>query len=78
MSRIIQLAINDEGFVFDPATGESYTTNSTGLLILKGLKQGKSMEEMTDGLIEEFVVEKDEAESGILAFMDFLRASAIL
>lgn len=78
MSRITQLAINDEGFVFDPATGESYTVNGTGLLILKGLKDGKSPEEMADSFMEKYVVEKGEAESDILVFMDFLRASAIL
>lgn len=78
MSRITQLAINEEGFIFDPATGESYTVNHTGLLILKGLKEGKSEKEMADCLIEKYEVDRDEADSDILNFMDFLRASAIL
>ena len=78
MSRITQLAINEEGFVFDPATGESYTVNHTGLLILKGLKEGKSEKEMADCLIEKYEVDRDEADSDILNFMDFLKASAIL
>ena len=39
MSRLNRLAINDEGFIFDPETGNSFTVNGTGLFIIKLLKE---------------------------------------
>jgi hypothetical protein len=42
-SPLAMLAISDTGFVFDPRTGHSYTVNSTGLALLRALKQGLSI-----------------------------------
>jgi hypothetical protein len=42
-SPLCMLAISDTGFVFDPRTGHSYTVNSVGLALLRGLKQGLDM-----------------------------------
>ena len=46
MGKLERLAINDEGFIFDPETGNSYTVNKTGLFIIKLLKEGKNEEEI--------------------------------
>jgi hypothetical protein len=54
MSRLNQLAINDEGFVFDPSTGESFTLNPTGLAILKAMKEQKTSREIAEELQEHF------------------------
>lgn len=78
MSRLTQLAVNDEGFVFDPATGESYTVNGPGLVILKGLKDEKSAEDISGELCERYEVEAEEAEGDVRAFTDYLRAIAIM
>ena len=45
MSRLAQLAVNSEGFVFDPGCGESFTVNPVGLVILNGLREEKSTAE---------------------------------
>jgi PqqD family protein of HPr-rel-A system len=74
MNRIQQLAINEEGFVFDPITGESFTVNQTGLLILKGLKEGKSQEEIIKDIVENFEVSEEEAERDIVDFIEKLRS----
>lgn len=44
------LAVSTNGFVFDPRTGHSFTTNTSGLTILKGLQQGKSTDEIVSVL----------------------------
>ena len=44
-SRLLQLATNDEGFCFDPRTGETYQLNDTARLVLTELKRGQSEEE---------------------------------
>ncbi len=36
------LALSDSGFVFDPSTGDSFSTNPIGLEIIRMLKEGKT------------------------------------
>jgi len=52
---LAMLAISDTGFVFDPRTGHSYTVNSTGLALLRSLKQGldvTSAQEQLEGAFD--------------------------
>ncbi|WP_456383295.1 HPr-rel-A system PqqD family peptide chaperone [Persephonella sp.] len=78
MDRLSQLAINDEGFVFDPLTGESFTVNQTGLFILKELKEGKSQEEIVQDLVENFEVSQEEAERDLVDFIEKLRSYRLI
>jgi len=78
MDRLSQLAINEEGFVFDPLTGESFTVNQTGLFILKELKEGKSQEEIVQDLVENFEVSKEEAERDLVDFIEKLRSYRLI
>lgn len=77
MTRMRQLAINDEGFVFDPTTGESFTCNKTGLVVLRGLKEGKDQAEISLELSEQFEVDADDAERDVFDFVDNLRVFKI-
>jgi PqqD family protein of HPr-rel-A system len=78
MSRLQHLAINEEGFVFDPLTGESFTTNRTGVFILKRLQEGKSTEKILEELVEEFDVSKEEAERDLIDFIQKLRSLSLM
>jgi hypothetical protein len=53
MQRLAQLAISDEGFVFDPTTGDSFQVSPTGLRILVALRTGKAEEEVAQGLVDD-------------------------
>ncbi|NPA13893.1 MAG: HPr-rel-A system PqqD family peptide chaperone [Aquificae bacterium] len=78
MEKLKRLAINDEGFIFDPETGNSYVVNQTGLFILKLLKEGKSEEEIIKALTEEFEVDEDTARRDFYDFLEHLRIFGIL
>ncbi len=78
MSKLQRLAISDEGFIFDPETGNSYTVNTTALEILKMLKEGLSKEEILTELINQFDVEKEEAERDLIDFLEQLKVFEIL
>ncbi|WP_457640116.1 HPr-rel-A system PqqD family peptide chaperone [Persephonella sp.] len=78
MERLKQLAINEEGFVFDPLTGESFTVNQTGLFILKKLKEGKTEEEILKELVENFEVSEEEAQRDIIDFIEKLRSYRLI
>ncbi len=56
------LALSDTGFVFDPTTGNTYTLNETGLVIVRLLKQDKTKDEIIKSILAEYEVEQDEVE----------------
>ncbi len=78
MGKLHRLAISEEGFIFDPETGNSYTTNSTGIFILKLLKDGKSEEEILRALSEEYGVDEEEARRDLYDFLEQLRLYQLL
>jgi hypothetical protein len=65
------IALSDSGFLFDPASGDSFSLNPIGLEILRMLKSGKEKEDILRYLLEnyqtdEVTVEKD--------YYDFIRS----
>ena len=78
MGNLTHLAINDEGFIFNPLTGESWTTNQTGLFILKKLKEGKSQEEIVQLLSQEFEVDIETAQRDLIDFLEKIRSYKLI
>jgi len=73
MSKLNSLAISDNGFIFKPSTGESFTTNELGLIILNLLKEGKSADEIINEITEEFDVDAISAGRDLYEYLDFLK-----
>ena len=73
MDKLNSLAVNDEGFIFDPETGNSFTVNKTGLFIIKLLKEGKNEDEIVELLTKEFEVNEEEARRDLLDFIEQLK-----
>jgi acyl-homoserine lactone acylase PvdQ len=48
------IAISDSGFVFNPASGESFTANGIGIELFNYIKEGKSYEEIRDLMLEKY------------------------
>ena len=78
MNRLSRLTLNSEGFVFDPASGESFTANATGLFILNSLREHKSPETIAQELSDKYEVTQDEAERDITDFQVHLRTYKLL
>ena len=51
------IAISDSGFLFNPATGESFTVNPIGLEIINLLSEGKTESEICVTITERYFVE---------------------
>lgn len=56
------LAVSENGFVFDPTSGNTFILNETALIIVKLLIQEKSKEEIKESIVNEYAVEIDEIE----------------
>lgn len=41
-ARLKQLAVSETGFIFDPQSGQSFTVNQTGHLVIEMLKRSES------------------------------------
>lgn len=78
MSRLSQLALNDEGFAFDPSTGDSFVLNESGLVILKGFRDGMAATAIAACLADQFDVECDEAERDVHDLAERLRYYGLL
>jgi PqqD family protein of HPr-rel-A system len=75
---ISQLAVNDQGFIFDPDTGQSYTTNAQGRLIIQALGKDEPAQAIFDQILEMFQVSSQEAERDLEEFMDQLRCLGLV
>ncbi len=78
MEKLKRLAINEEGFAFDPETGNSFVLNQTGLFIVKKLREGLSEEEIISELLKEFEVDEETARRDFYDFMEQLRILGLI
>lgn len=53
------IAVSESGFLFDPNSGESYSLNKTGQLIVKMISEGKTEDEIKEAILKEYEVESD-------------------
>jgi hypothetical protein len=67
MAGLKTLQISHDGFAFDSSTGETYTLNRCGRLILQKMQQGKNRAQIITTLADSFgmaqsLIEKDLAD----------------
>lgn len=67
------VAVSDSGFVFNPATGDSFSVNPIGMEIIKLMKDGKSMDEINNHVIENYNVEQKTIEKDLYDFIEMLK-----
>ncbi len=66
------IAISENGFLFDPNSGESYTTNQLAREIIFLMKEGRSEEEIKGLLTEKYDVEEMTLEKNLIDFYAML------
>lgn len=67
------IAINDNGFLFDPNTGESYTTNPVAREIIFMMKQNLPESDIRKAIISRYDVDEVTLEKNLIDFMAMLR-----
>ena len=78
IAKLHNLAISDTGFIFDPVSGNCFTTNETGLFIINCLKTGKSIEQIVQDMVKEYIVEQEVGEQDILQLIEDLRSHYLI
>jgi hypothetical protein len=72
------IALSDNGFVFNPSTGDSFTLNNTGKEVLLLIKDGKSIAQITDLLSNKYDVDKISLERYLSDFMNDLSINNLM
>ena len=66
------IAISDSGFIFNPSSGDSFSSNAIGLEIINYLKAGKSTAEIIKNITEKYTVDASTLEKDIQDFLQTL------
>jgi PqqD family protein of HPr-rel-A system len=72
------IATSEEGFVFNPGTGDSFSTNAIGTDIIALLKDDKSQKEIIKTICSKYDVNPHSFEKDLDDFLSQLKDSAIL
>lgn len=67
------LAVSENGFLFVPTTGETFTLNKIGISIFKLIQKGADSDEIIDALTEEYDVDKINLEKDFTDFINQLK-----
>jgi len=67
------LAVSENGFLFVPTTGETFTLNKIGISIFKLIQKGADSDEIIDALSEEYDVDKINLEKDFTDFINQLK-----
>ena len=72
------LAMSDNGFIFDPKTGHSYNANETGFFILKLFQQGLTRDEIIANVLDLYEITQDTFERDFDHFVMQLRSLGLV
>lgn len=66
------IAVSDNGFVFDPSTGDSYSVNPIGVHIIQWMKASENEEELIGRIIETYETDRKTIEKDLYDFYNLL------
>jgi hypothetical protein len=72
------IATNELGFVFNPATGDSFSTNPIAASIIQMMKEQKSLKEIKNLLADSYDAESSVIEKDLDDFISTLRDNHLL
>ena len=64
------IAVSDSGFLFNPASGESFSLNQSGKDLLNLIKEGKSEDEISTIFLAKYDIDKSTFEQD---YQDFVK-----
>jgi len=67
------VAISDNGFLFDPTTGDSYTTNPVAREIIFLMKENLQADQIKSAILEKYEVDELTLEKNLIDFYAMLR-----
>lgn len=78
MDKIDSIVVNESGFAFDPYTGETYTVNGLGVLILRLLRTQDDLVKVAENISAEYDISFENAYTDLLEFRTKLRLYGLM
>jgi hypothetical protein len=72
------IALSENGFVFNPSTGDSFTMNKTGREVLLLIREGKAIGQIADLMTEKYDVDRITLERYLEDFVNDLSSNNLL
>jgi hypothetical protein len=72
------IALSENGFVFNPSTGDSFTMNNTGKEVIMMIKEGRELSNITDLMAEKYDVDRSTLERYLADFLNDLNVYNLL
>jgi len=72
------IAISENGLLFHPGSGESYSVNPIGVEIINLLKKGKSFDEISLEILARYNTDKPTFEKDYHDFIGLMKANGLL
>jgi hypothetical protein len=72
------IATNEFGFIFNPATGDSYSSNPIAAEIIQLMKDNHSLNEIKKALLDKYEVDKLTIEKDVDEFVSLLKENNLL
>jgi len=72
------IALSENGFVFNPSTGDSFTLNNTGKEVLMMIKKGKNISQIADLMIAKYDADRITIERYIEDFVNDLSVNNLM
>ena len=67
------IAISDSGFLFNPSTGDSFSLNSIGQIILTLLKEEQTDEQIIEHVLNNYLTDINSIEKDLYDFKNMLK-----
>jgi len=72
------IALSENGFVFNPSTGDSFTLNNTGKEVLMMIKEGKNITQIADLMIARYDADRITIERYLEDFVNDLSVNNLM
>jgi len=66
------VALSDSEFLFNPATGDSFSVNPIGQEIIKMIQEGKENQSIIDTIVEDYMIDGNTVEKDLYDFNKML------
>jgi hypothetical protein len=76
--KLKDLAVNESGLIFDPSTGDVFTSNSTGVMIISCLKEGKDVSGIKEDVCAAYDIDGETVEKDVFDFLSQLGTCGLI
>lgn len=71
------IAVSENGFIFNPSTGDSYSVNPVGQEIIRLMREGMDEDAIADHLTGHFLTDRTTVEKDLYDFKNMLKSYKI-